>query len=83
MREAKEETSLDVMLLRQFHTYSEPDRDPRKHTVSVVFIAKAFAGSLQADDDAKDAHWFKGGDLPKEMAFDHRQIIEDYLGKKY
>ena len=82
IREAKEETGLDIKLIRQFHTYSDPKRDPRHHTVSVIFIAKA-DGKPQAGDDAKEVGIFTGESLPAEIAFDHRQILEDYFSGKY
>ncbi|MCX8123319.1 MAG: NUDIX hydrolase [Spirochaetes bacterium] len=82
IREAKEETSLDVTLLRQFHTYSDPSRDPRQHTITTVYIAKA-KGTPQANDDAKEAKIFSIDDLPQPIAFDHALIIEDYKCKKY
>ncbi|MBI5196829.1 MAG: NUDIX hydrolase [Nitrospirae bacterium] len=82
IREAKEETGLDVRLLRQFHTYSDPKRDPRHHTVSVIFIAKA-DGKPKAGDDAKEVGIFTRNSLPGELAFDHRQILEDYFSGKY
>lgn len=82
VREAYEETGLAISLVRQFHTYSEPGRDPRGHTVSVVFVAKAL-GTPKGGDDASEARAFDPSALPAEMAFDHRQIIEDYLTSKY
>jgi ADP-ribose pyrophosphatase YjhB (NUDIX family) len=82
IREAKEETSLDVKLIRQFHTYSHPSRDPRHHTISTVFIARA-DGIPLARDDAADAAIFSLQALPDEMAFDHKEIILDYINKKY
>ncbi len=78
IREAKEETSLDVMLLEQFHVYSRPDRDPRFHTVSVVFIARG-EGILKGRDDARRAAVFSGEALPPTIAFDHREILHDYF----
>jgi len=81
IREAKEETSLDVTLIEQFHTYSKPDRDPRFHTASVVFIAKG-AGILKADDDAKNAQLFTQNSLPSNIAFDHRTILAHYFHYK-
>jgi ADP-ribose pyrophosphatase YjhB (NUDIX family) len=81
-REAKEETGLEVELLRQFHTYSDPGRDPRGHTVSTVFVARA-SGVPQAADDAQAAGVFQRGNLPEAMAFDHREILEDYLKERY
>ena len=80
-REAKEETSLNVELIRQFHTYSAPDRDPRQHTVSTVFLARA-EGKPMARDDAKNAGLFTRDALPETIAFDHRTILTDYFRYK-
>jgi 8-oxo-dGTP diphosphatase len=77
-REAKEETSLDVTLREQFHAYSKPGRDPRFHTVTVVFIADG-RGSLEGRDDARQAKVFSKDRLPAVIAFDHGQIIADYF----
>ncbi|WP_299490749.1 NUDIX hydrolase [Acaryochloris sp. IP29b_bin.137] len=77
IREAKEETCLDVDLLKQFHVYSSPNRDPRQHTLSVVFIAKAI-GNPQAADDAKNLNLFGLWQLPSKLSFDHDQILNDY-----
>ncbi len=78
-REAKEETSLDLEALRQMHTYSDPQRDPRFHTVSTVFIARGL-GKPQAGDDARNLKVVPYDDLVKfEYAFDHKKVIEDYL----
>lgn len=77
-REAKEETSLDVRLLEQFHAYSQPGRDPRFHTVTVVFIADG-DGNLTGRDDARRARIFTEETLPPAIAFDHRDIINDYF----
>jgi ADP-ribose pyrophosphatase YjhB (NUDIX family) len=82
IREMKEETSLDINLVRQFHTYSDPDRDPRHHTVSTIFIATA-RGIPEAADDAIDIGIFTKDTLPEDIAFDHRQILEDYFNGKY
>ena len=79
VREAKEETNLDVTLIKQFHTYSKPGRDPRQHTISTVFIAKAENGSLQGKDDALNAKIFNKNNLPEKIAFDHREILKDYF----
>lgn len=77
IREAREETCLLVDLLEQFHVYSSPERDPRQHTLSVVFIAKA-TGEPRAADDAKAIKKFELWQIPKELCFDHLQIIDDY-----
>lgn len=78
MREAREETGLAVCLVRQMHTYSDPKRDPRHHTVSTVFIADG-AGVLRAGDDAARAMVVDPARPPVPMAFDHGQILSDYL----
>ena len=82
IREAKEETCLDVRLVRQFHTYSDPGRDPRHHTVTTMFIATA-TGTPEAADDAKDIGIFNRDNLPEDITFDHRQVLEDYFDQKY
>lgn len=81
IREAREETSLDVQLLEQFHTYSDPSRDPRHHTVSTVFTARAGGGPRGADD-AKTARIFTEANLPSPIVFDHPQILTDYFHYK-
>lgn len=81
IREAKEETSLEVELLYQFHTYSDPDRDPRHHTISTVFVASA-AGTPEAKDDAVDIGIFLEKNLPFPLAFDHAEILNDYFKTK-
>ncbi len=75
-REAREETGLEVELLEQFHAYSDPDRDPRGHTISTVFLGRA-AGEPRAGDDAARARSFAWGALPEPLAFDHAQILAD------
>lgn len=80
-REALEETSLKVENVKQFHTYSDPKRDPRFHTISTVFTATA-TGIPKADSDAADVKLFQENDLPEKMAFDHRQILSDYFKAK-
>ncbi len=82
VREAKEETGLDVELLRQFHAYSDPKRDPRHHTITIIFIAKA-KGKAIAGDDAKELGLFNKDTLPDQIAFDHRDIINDYFTRRY
>jgi 8-oxo-dGTP diphosphatase len=82
VREAKEETNLDIKLNRQFHVYSDPSRDPRQHTISVVFIAQA-TGSPVGMDDAAEAALFSENEIPADMAFDHGLILRDYFGKRY
>lgn len=82
VREAKEETSLDVTLLKQFHTYSDPSRDPRQHTITTVYVAKA-KGIPRAQDDAQEIGIFNVNELPQPIAFDHASIIEDFKHNTY
>ena len=77
IREAREETSLEVRLERLFSVYSDPNRDVRFHTLSIVYIASA-TGTPDAKDDATEVSFFSLQDLPKEIAFDHQQILEDF-----
>lgn len=80
LREAEEETGLKVTDLRQFHTYSDPARDPRGHTASTVFIGQADQAP-RAGDDAARAELFGRESLPN-MAFDHAEILSDYFKTK-
>ena len=80
-REALEETGLAVRLERQFHTYSDPARDPRRHTLSTVFLADA-EGEPRGGDDAAEARVFPVDALP-ELVFDHAQIVADYRAGRY
>lgn len=82
IREAKEETNLDLTEIRQFHTYSDPKRDPRFHTVGTVFIAKA-KGTPKAGDDAAGLKVIKLSEIKNiDFAFDHKKILGDYLKTK-
>ena len=81
VREAREETSLEVKLSQLLGVYSEPDRDPRHHTVSVVYIAQT-EGEPQARDDAKNLGIFTAENLPSPLAFDHARILQDYFRRK-
>ncbi|MGA1875419.1 MAG: NUDIX domain-containing protein [bacterium] len=82
IREAHEETGLMIHLVRQFHTYSDPRRDPRSCTISTVYIAQA-TGTPIGRDDAQEARIFDRHQIPDHMAFDHREILNDYFEKKY
>lgn len=77
VREAEEETGLRVVLVEQFQVYSAPQRDPRQHTLSVVFIATA-VGTPQAGDDAKGLGIFAPWEIPSPLCFDHDRILQDY-----
>jgi 8-oxo-dGTP diphosphatase len=78
VREAKEETSLDVELHDLLYVYGKPERDKRGHTVSVIYTGKG-TGNLRASDDAKNAGVFHHDDLPTDLVFDHREILADYF----
>jgi len=78
VREAAEETSLEVTDLKLFGVYSDPDRDPRHHTLTVVYAAQG-EGDPTAQDDAEDIGVFPRDNLPKPLAFDHSAILEDYF----
>jgi len=81
VREAAEETGLDVRLTRLLGVYSDPERDPRHHTISTVFVAEA-SGTPVGQDDAAEAAVFTEDNLPEDIAFDHRRILSDYFSSK-
>ena len=76
-REALEETALRVELLEQFFTYSDPKRDPRHHTITTVFLARA-NGEPRGGDDAAEAKAFPLDALPEPLCFDHARLVADY-----
>jgi len=85
LREAREETGLELSELRQFRAYSDPARDPRQHNISIVFTANG-RGRLTAGDDAAGARIFPLDALPAPLCFDHARILADYrrfLGKDH
>lgn len=82
VREAREETGLTLVDLRQFHVYSDPARDPRLHTITTVFVARGL-GNLSAGDDAAGARVFDAAGLPGNVAFDHREIVTDYISGRW
>jgi len=82
VREMKEETNLDVQISRLLGVYSDPGRDPRFHTASVVYIAKA-QGEPKGGDDAKDAKLYALEEIPMDkLVFDHGAILQDYLSQR-
>ncbi len=78
VREAKEETGLDVVIEQLFHVYSDPARDPRQHTMSTVFIAAA-SGEPRGGDDAARCIVCAPDQLPQSLVFDHATIVADYV----
>lgn len=82
VREAKEETGLDIEDIKQFHTYSDPGRDPRFHTINTVFSAKA-KGKPKAGDDAAEIKLVKPDEIETVgLAFDHKQILRDFIARR-
>lgn len=80
IREAKEETGLDVELISLIGVYSRPDRDPRAHVVTVAYTARPISGDLKADSDAQDAFKFTESQIKQlNLAFDHEKILKDAL----
>jgi 8-oxo-dGTP diphosphatase len=77
VREAREETSLEVSNLRLVGCYSSPDRDPRHHNISIVYAATG-SGPPHAADDAANLAVFPINSLPENLCFDHRKILSDY-----
>ncbi|MBE6485842.1 MAG: NUDIX hydrolase [Methanosphaera stadtmanae] len=78
VREAKEETGLDIELTKLVGVYSDPDRDPRGHTVTIAFLSKIIGGTLKSDSDAKDAKFLDINELKNmKLAFDHKEILKD------
>lgn len=78
VREAREETSLQVKLITLLGLYSNPERDHRGHTVTAVYVAEA-TGTPKAADDAKNYQLAMPEQLPSPLAFDHALILADYL----
>ncbi|MFH1463299.1 MAG: NUDIX hydrolase [Pseudomonadota bacterium] len=77
VREIQEETGLTVALETLLYVYSDPSRDPRFHTMTVVFVGQA-TGTPSGADDAAEARVFALDALPSPIVFDHTQIIADY-----
>jgi 8-oxo-dGTP diphosphatase len=81
VREAREETSLDIFNLRLLGCYSDPERDPRQHNISTVYVAEG-RGNPRAGDDAAHLEIFTLTDLPFPLCFDHTKILADYARRK-
>lgn len=82
LRELREETGLEGSILGIVGVYSRPDRDPRGHTVSVVYSVEAGTGDPMGSDDAQEARWHGLGS-PPPLAFDHGEILEDFRRRGY
>lgn len=79
VREVLEETGLQVEVEQLVGVYSDPQRDPRSHTVTIAYLCNPVEGRLVAGDDAVEAEKFGLSKLPEEIAFDHKRIIDDAL----
>lgn len=77
-RELKEETGLDGKVERLVGIYSDPKRDPRSHTVSIIFVCTAADEHVHGGDDGLEARWLTIEEA-RPLAFDHEQVLEDYL----
>jgi len=81
IREVKEETGLKTKIEKLLGVYSAPDRDPRGHTITIVYKLNITGGKLSAGDDAKEIGLFALDKLPR-LAFDHEEIIGDFIRKE-
>ena len=79
IREISEETGLKTRIIKLIGVYSDPLRDPRGHTVSIVYELEILNGKMIFGDDASDVNLFNINELPEKLSFDHKRIIEDYL----
>lgn len=80
MREAFEEISLDIEPIDILGVYSDPKRDPRKHVLTVVFVGTILKGMPNPRDDSSEIEWVRLDDIQKKnLAFDHKQILSDYI----
>lgn len=80
MRELKEETGLETAYIEQFHSYSQPDRDPRERVITIAYLALVKLQDVKGGDDAADARWFSVNDIP-QLAFDHDVILRDAIAR--
>jgi len=78
IREFHEETGLKTKIIDFLGVYSDPERDPRGHTITLVYLLQKIGGKLKANDDASDVKFFKISSLPT-LAFDHDKIVKDFL----
>ena len=82
IREAKEETGIDIKLKKLFNIYSKPDRDPRGHTITIVYLATGNINDMKASSDAKDIQLCSFEEISSlKIAFDHEKILNDVLKK--
>lgn len=78
LRELQEETQLTPAYVEQFHTYTDPDRDPRERVITIAYLALVKIQQVKGGDDAKEARWFPLDQIP-HLAFDHDVILRDAM----
>ena len=78
LRELKEETGLDAAYIDQFHTYTDPQRDPRDRVITIAYYALVRIQEVKGGDDAAKARWFSMDEVP-QLAFDHDRILRDAM----
>ncbi|MFX1294392.1 MAG: NUDIX domain-containing protein [Promethearchaeota archaeon] len=80
IRETQEETGLDIEILKLVGVYSDPDRDPRGHTITIAYLCRNRGGTPKGGTDAKEAKVFSIDEIPNlQLAFDHNIILQDAL----
>ena len=79
IREIFEETGLFTEIINLIGVYSDPKRDPRDHTVSIIYELSIIKGKLESGDDATDVNFFNLNNLPDNLSFDHKKVIKDYI----
>jgi 8-oxo-dGTP diphosphatase len=79
IREIFEETGIKTKINKLIGVYSDPKRDPRGHTISIIYELKIINGKIKSGDDASEVDFFKFDDIPEKLSFDHKKIISDYL----
>jgi len=77
VREVLEETGLEVKIKKLFGIYDDPNKDPRGHTVTIVFLCEKIGGELTINEEASEVKWFEKGNLPEKIAFNHREVLKD------
>ncbi len=82
LREIKEELGISAKIKKIVGVYSDPKRDPRHHTVSIVYLCQKTKGKIKIDHEASEFKFFPLASLPKKIGFDHRKIINDFYGKR-
>ena len=79
IREIFEETGIKTKINKLIGVYSDPKRDPRGHTISIIYELKIINGKIKSGDDASEVDFFKFDNIPEKLSFDHKKIISDYL----